>query len=89
MTLEIAPPERHPEINQAVASLEEADSGQDSVKHSPDAFSILRSKQGSDGAERRDGRWREGMGGAGKEEQQKGHKTWPHPASAPGFAPNP
>ena len=32
---------------------------------------------------------REIVRGAGKEEQQQGHKTWPHPAWAPGFAPNP
>lgn len=72
MTLEITSPERCPGINQAVVRLQEAGSGQDSVKHSSAAISMLRSRARME--------LRQMKGGVGEEEQQKGHKTWPHPA---------
>lgn len=81
MTLEIISPEGCPGINQAVVRLEEAGSGQASVKRSPNALSMLRSRAGME--------LRQMKGAAGKEEEQKGHKTWPHSALAASIPPNP
>lgn len=72
MTLEITSPERCLGINRAVVRLEEAGSGQDNVKRSPAALSMLRSRAAME--------LRQMEGGAGREEQQKGRKTWPDPA---------